>query len=143
MTDGVNSIKITKQVDLGLDDILNGISELDTKDLEKFIQKIGHLIARRKVAHLPERESQLMMKINKAISAPLQKRYEHLLAKNREETITPIEHEELLKVIEKVETKNAERLECLIELSRIRNISLDTLMRQLHLSPFQDGQQKD
>ena len=35
----VNSIKITKQVDLGLDDILNGISELDTKDLEKFMQK--------------------------------------------------------------------------------------------------------
>ena len=136
-------IKITKQVDLGLDDILNGISELDTKDLEKFIQKIGHLIARRKVAHLPERESQLMMKINKAISAPLQKRYEYLLTKNREETITSLEHEELLKVIEKVETKNAERLEYLIELSRIRNISLDTLMAQLHLNPFQDGQQKD
>ena len=136
-------IKITKQVDLGLDDILNGISELDTKDLEKFIQKIGHLIARRKVAHLPERESQLMMKINKVISVPLQKRYEYLLTKNREETITPLEHEELLKVIEKVETKNAERLEYLIELSRIRNISLDTLIAQLHLNPFQDGQQKD
>jgi hypothetical protein len=46
-----DSIKITKQVDLGLDDILSGISELETKDLEKFMQKIGHLIARRKVAH--------------------------------------------------------------------------------------------
>lgn len=136
-------IKITKQVDLGLDDILNGISELDSKDLEKFIQKIGHLIASRKVASLPERESQLLMKINKAISAPLQKRYGYLLTKNREETITPEEHEELLKIIEKIETKNAERLEYLIELSRIRNISLDTLMRQLHLNPFQDGQQKD
>jgi hypothetical protein len=134
----VNSIKITKQVDLGLDDILNGISELETKDLEKFMQRIGHLIARRKVAHLPARESQLLMKINKAISAPLQKRYEELLTKNREETITPIEHEELLKIIDKVETKNAERLENLIELSRIRNISLDTLMRQLHLNPLEN-----
>jgi hypothetical protein len=134
----VNSIKITKQVDLGLDDILNGISELETKDLEKFMQRIGHLIARRKVAYLPERESQLLMKINKAISAPLQKRYEDLLTKNREETITPIEHEELLKIIDKVETKNAERLENLIELSRIRNISLDALMRQLHLNPLEN-----
>ncbi len=133
-----NSIKITKQVDLGMDDILNGISELETKDLEKFIQKIGHLIARRKVAYLPERESQLLLKINRAIPATLQKRYEYLLAKNREETITPIEHEELIKVIEKMETKNAERLEFLIELSRIRNISLDILMKQLHLNPFED-----
>jgi hypothetical protein len=130
----VSNIKITKQVDLGLDDILNGISELDTKDLEKFMQKIGHLIARRKVAHLPERESQLLLKINKAIPASLQTRYEVLLTKNRAETITPLEHEELLKVIEKVEIKNAERLENLIELSRIRNISLDLLMRQLHLN---------
>jgi hypothetical protein len=134
----VDNIKITKQVDLGLDDILNGISDLDTKDLEKFIQKIGHLIARRKVAHLPERESQLLMKINKAIPVALQSRYEYLLTKNRAETITPLEHEELLKVIEKVELKNAERLEHLIELSRIRNTSLDVLMRQLHLNAVEN-----
>lgn len=130
----VDNIKITKQIDLGLDDILNGISELDTKDLEKFMQKVGHLIARRKVAHLPERESQLLMKINKAIPAALQSRYEDLLMKNRAETITPLEHEELIKVIDKIEIKNAERLENLIELSRIRNVSLDALMRQLHLN---------
>jgi hypothetical protein len=133
-----DSIKITKQVDLGLDDILSGISELETKDLEKFMQKIGHLIARRKVAHLSEQESVLMMKINQAIPATLQKRYEDLSTKNRAETITPTEHEELLKVIQKVEIKNAERLENLIELSRMRNISLDALMTQLHLHPFKN-----
>jgi hypothetical protein len=138
-----NSIKITKQVDLGFDDILNGFAELDTKDLEKFMLKMGHLIARRKVVSLPERESELFMKINKAIPSTLQKRYENLLTKNREETITPTEHVELLKVIEKIETKNAERLEYLIELSQIRNISLDLLMRQLHLNPFQDDKPKD
>ncbi len=138
MANIVNSIKITKQVDLGMDDILNGISELETKDLEKFIQKIGHLIARRKGTYLPEQESKLLMKINKAIPATLQQRYEYLLTKNRAETITEIEHKELLKVIEKVETKNAERLEYLIKLSGIRNISLDTLMKQLHLNPFED-----
>lgn len=132
----VSTIKITKQVNIGLEDILQGISELETKDLEKFMQKIGHLIARRKVAYLPERESQLLMKINKAIPATLQKRYEDLGAKNREETITLLEHEELLRIIDKVETKNAERLENLIELSRIRNMSLDTLMSQLHLNPI-------
>jgi hypothetical protein len=134
----IENIKITKQVDLGLDDIINGISELDSKDLEKFIQKIGHLIARKKVAFLPERESVLLMKINKAIPSNLQKRYEELLIKNRAETITQVEHEELLKAIEKVETKNAERLENLIELSRIRDISIDELMRQLHLHSFQN-----
>ncbi len=116
-----------------MDDILNGISDLEIKDLEKFIQKVGQLIARRKMANFPEREGQLLIKINKAIPATLQKRYEDLLLKNSEENISPLEHQELIKVIEKVETKNAERLEHLIELSQIRNISLDALMRQLHL----------
>ena len=138
MANTVNSIRITKQVDLGLDDVLKGISELDTKNLEIFMQKLGHLIARRKVTTLPEREAVLLMKINKAIPPTLQKRYETLLEKNREERITPIEHQELLKVIEKVEVKNAERLERLIELSRLRNISLDELMKQLHLNVFQN-----
>jgi hypothetical protein len=133
-----DSIKITKQVDLGLDDILSGISELETNDLEQFMQKIAHLIARRKVAHLPEQESALLMKINQAIPTSLQKRYEHLLAKNRAETITSTEHEELLKVIQKIEIKNADRLEKLIELSHVRNISLDALMTQLHLHPFKN-----
>ena len=138
MATAMNTIKITKQVDLGLDDILIGISELDTKDLETFMQKLGHLIARRKVTTLPEREAVLLMKINAAIPTRLQKRYEILLEKNREERITPTEHEELLKVIEKIESKNVERLEHLIELSRLRNISLDELMKQLHLNAFQD-----
>ena len=138
MANTVNSIRITKQVDLGLDDILKGISELDTKDLEIFMQKLGHVIARRKVTTLPEREGVLLMKINNAIPPTLQKRYETLLEKNREERITPIEHQELLKVIEKVEVKNAERLEHLIELSRLRNMSLDELMAQLHLNAFQN-----
>lgn len=138
MANPINSIRITKQVDLGLDDVLKGISELDTKDLETFMQKLGHLIARRKVTTLPEREAVLLMKINNAIPPTLQKRYETLLEKNREERITPIEHQELLKVIEKVEVKNAERLEHLIELSRLRNISLDELMKQLHLNAFQN-----
>ena len=129
MANTVNSIRITKQVDLGLDDVLKGISELDTKNLEIFMQKLGHLIARRKVTTLPEREAVLLMKINNAIPPTLQKRYETLLEKNRAERITPIEHQELLKVIEKVEVKNAERLEHLIELSRLRNMSLDELMK--------------
>ena len=134
MASVVNRIKITKQVDLGLDDILNGISELDTKELEKFMTKLGHLIARRKVPSFSEQESVLLMKINDAIPTTLQKRYGVLLSKNREETITPIEHQELRKIIDKIEIKNAERLEHLLELSRIRNVSLDEVMKQLHIN---------
>lgn len=138
MASVLNNIKITKQVELEIEDILNGISGLETKELEIFVQKVGNLIARRKAAHLPEQESMLLVKINNAIPVALQKQYEQLLAKNSNETITPEEHKELLKTIDKIENKNAQRLEYLIELSRLRNISLDTLMQQLNLSPPKD-----
>ena len=106
MTETASHIKITKQVDLGLEEIFNGISELETPDLENFIQRLGRLIARRKATSLPERESDLLVKINQIIPTTLQKRYESLLDKNRSETITDIEHEELLVVINDIETKN-------------------------------------
>ncbi len=131
-----NNIKITQQVNVGLDEVLKGFSQLETADLEQFMQKLSLLVARRKAQVLPERESALLLKINTAIPKSLQKRYENLLIKSSAETITPTEHEELVSVIDKIETKNAKRLEYLIELSQLRGISLDELMRQLHLSPI-------
>jgi hypothetical protein len=133
MVDTAPSITISKQVNSKLDDILVGIAELETPVLEDFMQRLGHLIARRKVKSLPEREAELLAKINKAIPVKQQKMYESLLKKNREETITPLEHEELLTLIEKIEVKNAERLGHLFELSRLREVPLNDLMKQLHL----------
>jgi hypothetical protein len=134
MAHTTNNIKITQELNVGLDDVLKGVSQLETPDLELFIQKLGMLVARRKATSLPERESALLLKINAAIPKSLQERYEILLKKNRSETITPTEHKELLSVIDKIETKNAKRLEHLIELSQLRGISLDSLMHQLHLN---------
>jgi hypothetical protein len=138
MASALNNIKITKQVEVEIEDILNGIAGLETKELEKFVQRVGNLIARRNAEHLPQRETELLMKINKAIPIALQKRYEQLLRKNSEETITPDEYKELRKTIDKIENKNAQRLEYLIELAHLRNLSLDALMNQLNLMPFQN-----
>jgi hypothetical protein len=127
-------IRITPQVDLAIDDILLGISDLDTPDLEQFLQKVGRLVARRKSPSVPERETVLLQAINQSLDVDLQNRFKLLLTKQNKNATSEFEHQELLKLIDKIELQYAQRLEYLIELAHLRGVSLDVLMKQLKLN---------
>jgi hypothetical protein len=79
-------------------------------------------------------EAELLQKINQGLPPEVRKRYDELNAKLHEETITPEEHQELLQLVDRIELADAERLQHLIELARIRNVSVDTLMNQLEMA---------
>lgn len=127
-------IRLKSEVDLAIDDVVAGISELETADLEQFLQKIGRLIARRKASSVSDKETVLLKAINKNIPSTLQNRYVILSQKLHEETLSEVEHKELLSIIEIIEAQKVERLRNLIELSQLRNISLDSLMDELNLN---------
>ena len=134
MTTANKGISITKQLDLGIEDIIAGMSNLETPELERFMQRIGQIVALRKTPAASERETTLLMAINQPIPQKLQERYTQLAQKLEDETMTPDENKEFIKLTEKMETKQVKRLEFLIELSRLRGVSLNTLMQQLHLN---------
>ena len=138
MTTANKGISITKQLDLGIEDIIAGMSSLETPELERFMQRIGQIVARRKFSSVSEQERELLFKINNVIPVISQERYALLSEKMQAETITASEHTELLKLVEKLEAKYVKRLEYLIELARIRNMSLQQLMKQLHLNLDQE-----
>lgn len=79
-------------------------------------------------------ELELLLKINQALPAELQQQYNDLSAKMRSQTVTPEEHQDLLKLIDIVEKADGDRLQHLIQLSQLRNISLAELMKQLQVS---------
>jgi hypothetical protein len=134
MDSTTKKIRITPQIDLAIDDILLGISDLDTPDLEQFLQKVGRLVARRKSPSVPERETVLLQAINQSLDVDLQNRFKLLLTKQNKNAISEFEHQELLKLIDKIELQYAQRLEYLIELAHLRGVSLDVLMKQLKLN---------
>lgn len=80
-------------------------------------------------------ELELLQKINQALPSELQKQYNGLSAKMRSQTITAEEHQDLLKLIDVVEQADGDRLQYLIQLSQLRNISLAELMKQLQVIP--------
>jgi hypothetical protein len=79
-------------------------------------------------------ESRLFQVINKGFSTGFWSKLHDLNKKRQDMTLTELENAELIDMAEKMEAANVERLKALIELSKIRQIDLDTLMTQLGLN---------
>jgi hypothetical protein len=135
------SIIVNSTLDIGLDDILAGLSRMETADIEQFHQKVSSLVAQRKVKALSHKETDLLRAINQAIPADIQLRFELLSEKLQQENITSEEHQELLSLINLLEQKHTERLKHLIALSQHRNMPLPALMEELKIAvaPFRHG----
>ncbi|MBX2892847.1 MAG: hypothetical protein KF734_18105 [Saprospiraceae bacterium] len=114
-------------------ELLNNAARLEASDFEQFVQSVLALRARRKGLGLETKEAELLKKINrKSLSEAQQKRFDYL---TQSETRTEAEQQELLALIEIVEQFDAERVEHLAELARLRNVPVLTLMQQLGILP--------
>jgi hypothetical protein len=129
----MSTIEVRSQ--LSLDELLNGVAQLETPDLERFVSQVLTLRAQRTAPCLPEQEAGLLEKINQGLSLEVQQRYDDLTAKRRTETLTSEEHQELLTLIDRVERADAERAQALADLARLRKMPLATLMDTLGIHP--------
>lgn len=127
------TVQVTSEVNIELDKVLDGVAKLDTLELEQFLSQVSILLARKKAASLPEREAELLQEINQSLPPVNQQRYDKLTAKLQANNITPGEYQELLQLIDQIELADAKRVEHLIELAQLRNLSLDELMNQLSI----------
>ena len=124
-------IRVTSLIEIDLDEVLHSLTQLETKELEQFVEKVIALQAQRRAPSLPKDETELLQQINCGLPADIRQRYVALNAKLHDETITPQEHEKLLTLIDRIELADAERMQCLVVLAQIRGVSVDTLMEQL------------
>lgn len=83
---------------------------------------------------LPHTEAELLQNINLGFSEEWWQRYHELVSKRRAETLTSNEHQELNATTDQLERANARRIANLIELAKLRNTSLEALMRDLDIS---------
>jgi ABC-type phosphate transport system auxiliary subunit len=116
---------------IAVDQLLDGVAQLETTDLEKFAEQVNFLLARRKTPSLSAPEAELLQKINQGLPADTQRRHDELRAKLHAETITPAEHREFLALVDIIEQTDAGRLQNLIKLSGLRQVTLPDLIHQL------------
>jgi len=113
--------------------LLSEVEQLSSPELEQFVNYVLGLQARRRAPSLPQREAELLLKINQGWSIATQARYEALIAKRQAEQLNASEYDELLALTEQAETLNVRRIEALVELARYRQTSLPRLMATLGL----------
>jgi hypothetical protein len=71
---------------------------------------------------------ELLQKINEQLPLSVQRQFATLNAKRQDETLTPAEHQELLRLIDQIEQADVDRLRHLLELAQIQEVSIDDLL---------------
>lgn len=127
----MQSVEIISRVTI--DDLLNSVKALESKDFEQFVEKIMLIKAQRKADFISKNEADLLQKINQSLPIEVLEQYDFLQQKRANKTLSEIEFQELAAIVEQKELLNAERLKYLGELSTIRKVSLRQLMKDLNL----------
>ena len=95
--------------------------------------------ADRGAGRLGAAESELLSRINRGFPEGLRERYDELIDRRRDESLTPEEHQELLRLTAEAERIEGDRLSALADLTRIRGIPLRALMDELGIPAPSDG----
>ncbi len=129
MAAATKTIVISNHSDILLQDVLQGVSALETPDIEQFMFNIGQLLASRKSTNLDKKETQLLKEINHSLPIVLLERYNQLLANSEAETMTADENEEYLAIHEKIQRLNVKRYKKIQNLANLRGVSVPTVMK--------------
>lgn len=113
------------------EDVFRGVDQLSTPEFEDFVKRILALRAKRRASVLSKTETELLQEINRGLSQTAQQRFDDLRLKMQQESLTPAEHQELLDMTAQVEKLDAERIRSMAELAQLRDVSIQTLMKQL------------
>lgn len=127
---------IQVEANLSADHLLNAVRQLSRQELNQFVEGVLALRAQVNAPQLPAAESELLAQINQPVPAALQQRYDTLLVRRDEHSLSLAEQQELLQLTDQVEALEAERMKHLLELAQLRRIPLAQLMRQLGLDPL-------
>jgi hypothetical protein len=115
-------------------DLLEATGRLGPSELREFVAGALAIRARREAPLASIAESELLCRINQGLPESLARRLEELIDRRGEESLTPEEHAELLRLGDEVELREASRLNALVDLAAVRRISLPDLMRDLGLA---------
>jgi hypothetical protein len=122
-------------VQIEKEQLLDAVLQMPQHELEQFVSRVFSLKARKGTGALPERETELLLKINQGLPSATQQRLNELIRNRRAETISAKELRELKKLTGQIEKSDAKRLELLTELARLRDVPLRALIKQLGLKP--------
>ena len=116
-----------------INDVLEAAEQLPPAELETLSRRLLQMQARRKAPHLPQREAEILEAIAQTGLPEHQSRLLALTQEMDKRSLSDEEQSELKELIARSESLNVKRLSLLVELSQLRQVSLDTVMKQLQI----------
>lgn len=127
--------QITVQTQLPFEQLIQTVEQLDSTELEQLIAQAIRVQTKRKILSLPKDQSLLLQQITQCVPTHLQERYDLLIGKRQNNTLTDEEYQELVNLGEHIEAIDVKRLENLTELAKLRQISLNYVIEEFQLQP--------
>ena len=111
--------------------ILEAVKQLPTKELESFVNQVLTFQAKKRTNNLPDAETRLIKNIYRKFSAEKLSLLKQLREKLAAEDLSENEYENLASLTDSLEEFHAQRMKGLVELAKIRGLSLEATMTQL------------
>jgi hypothetical protein len=120
-----------QQSSFRFNEIVTKAQDLSFEELTELSKKIMQIQAERMVDDLPLEEVLLLEKIRKQLPLEVQERFKLLKSKRLDETLSKLEHQEYLDLIEVIEMDNAEKVKHVGALALLRNRPILELGKEL------------
>ncbi len=127
------TIQLAADVSVGT--LVAAAEQLSELELHEFASEVLALQARRHARSLPAQEAELLLTINRRLPQEVQTRYDALCATRDAETLSPDEHEALLRLTKEAESLDVARVQALATLAELRGMTLAKLLRELQIDP--------
>lgn len=102
--------------------------------LKQFLKEAELEDKKESIHALSDEETKLFTAINKGLPDPLYDRFMELQAKQKESALAKEEQKELMGLVDKIEALEGKRLESMIALARLWDISLEQLRERLGIN---------
>lgn len=118
-------------IEISNDDLVNAVRQMSRKEFDAFIEQILSLRTQPNAAILSGEETNLIKRINRGLPEELCKRFAQLSGRRKKGRLNAQEHQELLELTHEAESQDADRAAALLELAKLRQMPLRTLMKQM------------
>ena len=102
--------QIRIESEITIDNLINAIKQLNKTELGKLTSQVLEIQSKRRAASFSKKESDLMLKINNGLPKHIQARFDKLVDKRKDEKLTLKEQNELIRITNKIEKNDAERI---------------------------------
>ncbi len=111
--------------------LLELVKKLPREEYDAFIETALALRPPARTSMLSAKETKLVERINRGLPLETSDRYGHLMSRRKKRSLTDDEQQELLKLTHIAESQDADRAAALLELAKLRQVSVRALMKQL------------